>query len=110
MADNKESDFTPESLAEDENIKANEAMKKIKEELKKQGIKYDSSDEEKMLNDVMSFIENNGKIYCDEEVQQYCENFKQYKINQKQENEKSENGEDKGRGRIEEILNEYTGY
>ena len=106
MADNKESDFTPESLAEDKNIKANEAMKNIKEELKKQGIDYNSSDEEKIRNDVMSFIENNGKIFCEEEVQQYCKNFKQYKIEQEQENE---NSKDNGRDRLEEILKKFRG-
>ena len=110
MADKKESDFTPESLAEDKNIKANEAMKKIKEELRRQGIDYDSSDEEKMWNDVMSFIENNGKIYCDEEVQQYCKNFKQYKIEQEQGNENSKDDEDEGRNRLEEILKKFRGY
>ena len=110
MADKKGSDFTPESLAEDKNIKANEAMKKIKKELKRQGIDYDSSDEEKMWNDVMSFIENNGKIYCDEEVQQYCKNFKQYKIDQEQENENSKDDEDEGRNRLEEILKKFRGY
>ena len=106
MANNKESDFTPESLAEDKNIKANEAMKNIKEELKKQGIDYNSSDEEKIRNDVMSSIENNGKIFCEEEVQQYCKNFKQYKIEQEQENE---NSKDNGRDRIEEILKKFRG-
>ena len=54
----------------------------------------------------MSSIENNGKIYCDEEVQQYCENFKQYKINQEQENE---NSKDNGRDRLEEILKKFRG-
>ena len=60
-------------------------MKNIKEELKKQGIDYNSSDEEKIRNDVMRSIANNGKIFCEEEVQQYCKNFKQYKIEQEQE-------------------------
>ena len=81
-------------------------MKNIKEELKKQGIDYNSSDEEKIRNDVMRSIANNGKIFCEEEVQQYCKNFKQYKIEQEQENE---NSKDNGRDRLEEILKKFRG-
>ena len=110
MANNKESDFTPEDLAESKTIRLDNALKKVKEELNEQGIKYDSSDMEKIKNDVEQDIEKDEDIFCDEKVEQYVKNFIEYKKDQKQEQETPKDKEDEGRNRLEEILQKFKGY
>lgn len=110
MAGNKESDFTPEDLAESKTIRLDNALKKVKEELNEQGIKYDSSDMEKIKNDVEQDIEKDEDIFCDEKVKQYVKNFIEYKKEQKQEQKTPKDKEDEGINRLEQILQKFRGY
>lgn len=110
MAGNKESDFTPEDLAESKTIRLDNALKKVKEELNEQGIKYDSSDMKKIKNDVEQDIEKDEDIFCDEKVEQYVKNFIEYKKEQKQEQKTPKDKEDEGINRLEQILQKFRGY
>lgn len=105
MAEEKESDFTPEDLSENKSLRLDNAMKKIKEELKKQNIEYDSSDEEKIKNDIEKDIQENDEVICDEKIEEYIKSFKEYKEQQKQESEK-----DTGRNRLEEIIKRHRAF
>ena len=106
----KESDFTPEDLAESKTIRLDNALKKVKEELNEQGIKYDSSDMKKIKNDVEQDIEKDEDIFCDEKVEQYVKNFIEYKKEQKQEQKTPKDKEDEGINRLEQILQKFRGY
>lgn len=107
MNDDKESDFTPEDLADNVELRLDNAIKKIKAELKEYGIELTSDEEKAIKDDIRATLEDTDIIYCDDVVEKYCE---EYVTKRKQEEqEKKQDSQDVGRNRLEEAMNRRMG-
>lgn len=107
MNDDKESDFTPEDLADNVELRLDNAIEKIKAELKEYGIELTSDEEKAIKDDIRATLEDTDIIYCDDVVEKYCE---EYVTKRKQEEqEKKQDSQDVGRNRLEEAMNRRMG-
>lgn len=105
--DDKESDFTPEDLADNVELRLDNAIEKIKAELKEYGIELTSDEERAIKDDIRATLEDTDIIYCDDVVEKYCE---EYVTKRKQEEqEKKQDSQDVGRNRLEEAMNRRMG-
>ena len=107
MKVDRESDFTPEDLADNVELRLDNAIEKIKAELKEYGIELTSDEEKAIKDDIKATLEDTDIIYCDDVVEKYCE---EYVVKRKQEEqEKQQDSQDVGRNRLEEAMNRRMG-
>lgn len=107
MKDDKESDFTPEDLADSVELRLDNAIERIKAELKETGIELTSDEEKAIKDDIRDTLEDTDIIYCDDVVEKYCE---EYVAKREQEEQEKEQGtQDVGRNRLEEAMNRRMG-
>lgn len=109
MKDGKESDFTPEDLADSVDLRLDNAIEKIKTELKKDTIELTSDEEKAVRDDMRNTLEDTDIIYCDDAVKKYCQEYVAKREQEEQEKKQEQESQDVGRNRLEEAMNRRMG-
>ena len=103
MTAHGDGDLTFEQLAASVEQRVNDALPKIENKLKEKGVEISDEEETEIKNDVQEKIEKNNVVFCDEVIEEYCDNF----IEEKAKKEPEEDKDNKSLGR--EILDEAEG-
>lgn len=102
MSNKMESDFTPEELADNVNLRVDNAIEKIKSVLNEKGIEFTADDERFVIEDIKKSLEETDIIYCDDVVEKYCKDYIARKEEQQTSDEKQ--NEYEGRSRLNEAF------